>query len=127
VLTGVSLAVLAAVVGGATGLLVLAVAATALALARGLRPRRATAVPAPSGPGPDRTAIPSAVAALPVDPEDLTIRLRRLHEDHVERVNMALAEGREDLVRELSDSYMDQSLTLITSGGQRSPDHFHIQ
>jgi hypothetical protein len=39
---------------------------------------------------------------------------------------MALAEGREDLVQELSDSYMDQSLAAITGGGRRSPHSFHV-
>lgn len=45
----------------------------------------------------------------------LDARLRQLHLDHVEQVNMALSEGREDLVRQLSDSYLDQSLSLITA------------
>jgi hypothetical protein len=118
VLTGVSLAALTVVVGGTTGLLVLAVAATALGATAvlGLRARSAATLPARTGSATARTAFPSAVATDPVDPDDLTVRLRQLHDDHVEQVNMALAEGREDLVQELSDSYMDESLALITAG-----------
>lgn len=129
VLTSASLAVLTAVVGGPTGLLVLAVAATALGAAAvlGIRARSTTAPPAPARSRTARTVIPSTVPTGSVDAADLTDYLRRLHDDHVEQVNMAVAEGREDLVQELSDSYMDESLALITGGGRRSPDSFLIQ
>jgi hypothetical protein len=129
VLTSASLAVLTAVVGGPTGLLVLAVAATALGAAAvlGIRARSTTALPAPARSRTAPTVIPSTVPAGSVDAADLTDYLRRLHDDHVEQVNMAVAEGREDLVQELSDSYMDESLALITGGGRRSPDSFLIQ
>lgn len=49
--------------------------------------------------------------------EDLTAHLRRLHEAHVEKVNTALDEGREDLAAELADSYMDEALRAITAAG----------
>ena len=126
VLTSFSLAVLTAVVGGATGLLVLAVAATGLAAAAVLvrRASRGATSSAPARARIGRTVFPAAVAPASVDPEDLTASLRRLHDDHVEQVNMALAEGREDLVQELADSYMDESLALITATGRRSPEFF---
>jgi hypothetical protein len=57
-----------------------------------------------------------------VTPDELTERLRELYDDHVEQVNMALSEDREDLVQELSDSYMDQALHLITAGARPSSD-----
>ncbi len=128
VLTSLSLAVLMVVFGAATGLLVLAAAATALVAAAvlGLRAHSTATHPAPVRARASRIVIPSAVAPDSVDPEDLTGYLRRLHDDHVEQVNMALAEGREDLVQELSDSYMDQSLAAITGGGRRSPHSFHV-
>jgi hypothetical protein len=62
---------------------------------------------------------PAMTPAADVDPLaqiDLTERLRRLYDEHVEQLNMALAEDRLDLVQELSDSYMDQALRLITAG-----------
>jgi hypothetical protein len=67
------------------------------------------------------TAVPSAAAlavlgAVPAD-DVLTLRLRRLHDMHVEKVNQAVDEGREDLVRELSDAYADQALRAITAAG----------
>ncbi|HEY0401400.1 MAG TPA: hypothetical protein VGD09_05230 [Blastococcus sp.] len=128
VLTSVSLLVLAAVAGPTAALVTLSLAAITLAAAAllGRRARRAAATitPAPAG---IPMADPSTADAEAVTPDVLTERLRVLHDDHVEQVNMALAEGREDLAQELSDSYMDESLALITTGGRRSPDHFHIQ
>ena len=47
--------------------------------------------------------------------DELTQRLRALHDARVEEVNIALAEGREDLVRESSDRYTDAALLLLTS------------
>jgi flagellar motor component MotA len=55
-------------------------------------------------------------------PDELTQLLRRLYDDHVEQVNMALSEDREDLAQQLSDDYIDQALRLITAGAQASPD-----
>jgi hypothetical protein len=124
VLTSLSLAVLAVEVGTPAALLVLALAGTGLGAAAvlGLRARSA-AVPAPAGPG-TRTSVPIPVASEPTGSEDLTARLRQLHDDHVEMVNLAVSEGREDLVQELADSYTEQALGLMTGGGFRSPDHF---
>jgi hypothetical protein len=67
-----------------------------------------------------RNTAPSTVAvaapgAVPADV--LTLRLRRLHELHAEKVNQAIDEGREDLARELSDAYADQALRAITAAG----------
>jgi hypothetical protein len=126
VLTGASLALLAAVAGRTSGLLVLAVAAAALGATAvlGLR-ARAAAGPAATRRTPARSVLSSAVANESLDADDLTARLRRLHDDHVEQVNQAVGEGREDLVQELSDSYMNESLALITAGAHLSPEHFH--
>jgi hypothetical protein len=73
-------------------------------------------------PDPDGSVVTTPVSPADVPSEDLTERLRRLHDDHVEKVNMALGEDRDDLVQDLSDSYMDQALRLITAGGRPSPD-----
>jgi hypothetical protein len=81
----------------------------------------ALAAPAAGTPGPDAPGI-DAVAS-----DDLTERLRRLHDDHVEAVNMAIGEGREDLAQELSDSYMNQALGMITGGGSTTQDQFPLR
>jgi hypothetical protein len=122
VIAGACLAVLAVLSGG-TGLVALAVLTFGTAAVLGWRAGHGSPRPAPSRL---RTAPLTSLAAGPVEPEDLTARLRRLHDDHVEQVNMALAEDREDLVQELSDNYMDESLALITAAGRRSPDTFLI-
>jgi hypothetical protein len=124
VIAGVCLAVLA-VLSGQTGLLALAMVTAALGTAAvlGLRAGHGSPRPAPSRV---RTAPLPSPAAGSLEPEGLTARLRQLHDDHVEQVNMALAEDREDLVQELSDNYMDESLALITAAGRRSPDTFLI-
>jgi hypothetical protein len=69
-----------------------------------------TAAPAPTLP-----ALP-APGAADADVE-LTAQLRQLHDDHVERANAAVAEGREDLLQELSDSYVEQAMALMTGAG----------
>jgi hypothetical protein len=106
VLTSAALAAVAAVVGGTTGYVALALAVGALGVAAllGMRSRWVAATP-------DQE--PALDVLLDGDGE-LSARLRRLHDEHVEQVNLALDEGREDLVRELSDAYMDQALNLIT-------------
>jgi hypothetical protein len=125
VLTSALVPVLAAVAGLASGLLVLAFAASALGATAVLhrRARRDAAHPAASGPAPAWTA--QAVTSSSLVPDDLTSQLRRLHDDHVERVNQAVGEGRNDLAQELSDDYMDASLALITAG--ESSEQFHIR
>ena len=63
-------------------------------------------------------AEPGSIPAAPdvvLSEDELTGRLRALHDARVEEVNMALAEGREDLVRESSDRYTDAALVLLTS------------
>jgi hypothetical protein len=119
---GACLAVLAVLSGG-TGLVALAVVTLGTAAVLCRRAGHGSPRPAPSRL---RTAPLTSLAAGPVEPEDLTARLRQLHDDHVEQVNMALAEDREDLVQELSDNYMDESLALITAAGRRSTDTFLI-
>jgi hypothetical protein len=39
--------------------------------------------------------------------------LRKLHDEYVEAVNMAVAEGRDDLVEELVAAYPDAALRLV--------------
>jgi hypothetical protein len=106
-LTGVALAAATVVLGGAPGHLALALAVSALGAAAvvGMRSRRVSAAPAPT----------ASDGAVPGDAGELTARLQQLHDDHVEQVNLALEEGREDLVLALSDTYMDQALVLITA------------
>ncbi len=58
--------------------------------------------------------------SLPVHPDtlsadSLTDLLRALHDDYAEMTNMALAEGRDDLVQQLVDRYADEALALMTA------------
>lgn len=50
----------------------------------------------------------------PRDP-DLDARLSALHDLYVEKVNLAVAEDRWDLVRRLSDEYVDAALLVLTA------------
>ncbi|WP_374969240.1 hypothetical protein [Terrabacter sp. BE26] len=38
-----------------------------------------------------------------------------MHDDYVWKVNAAVGEGRDDLVRQFTDQYMDEALRLIAS------------
>lgn len=49
---------------------------------------------------------------------DLTGCLAELHVAYVERVNQAVAEGRDDLVRVLVEEYTDEALRAITGAGR---------
>jgi hypothetical protein len=124
VLMTVALAVLAFVADGAASLVfVLAVTALGTAGLLILHARSAAAAPVAT----TAAAPPVTAPAADVDPLaqiDLTERLRRLHDEHVEQLNMAVAEDRLDLVQELSDSYMDQALRLITAGA--SPESLAV-
>jgi hypothetical protein len=106
-LTSLLLAAVAAVAGGLPSHLMFALAISALAAAAvlGMRSRLVAATP-------DR----ASVVDVPLDRGDeLSARLRELHDDYVEQVNLALDEERHDLVQRLSDSYMDQALALMTT------------
>jgi hypothetical protein len=125
VLMTVALAVLAFVADGAASFVfVLAVTALGTAGLLILHARSAAAAPRQDAP----LAMPPTMApAADVDPLahiELTERLRQLYDEHVEQLNMALAEDRLDLVQELSDSYMDQALRLITAGA--SPEWLSV-
>lgn len=48
-----------------------------------------------------------------------TQRLRELHEFYVWQVNAAVAEGRDDLVAELADQYLEDAMAELTAS---SPD-----
>ena len=50
-------------------------------------------------------------------PSALGPYLTALHDDYVERVNAAVAEDREDLVRSLADAYADEALAAKVSAG----------
>jgi hypothetical protein len=52
---------------------------------------------------------------MPADPE-LTARLHELHDDYVWKVNSAVAEGREDLIRRLSDEYVEEAARILVEG-----------
>jgi len=51
---------------------------------------------------------------------DLVDVLAELHDSYVWDVNAALAEGRDDLVRDLSDGYFEHSVRLMI--GEQPPD-----
>ena len=54
---------------------------------------------------------------MPADPEQ-TARLRELHEEFAWKVNAAVAEGREDLIRRYSGEYLEQAVGLLA---EKSP------
>ena len=112
-LTAFGLAALATVAGHATGLALLGAATVVLGVAAVLVMRAQWHAALAPEPRAVAAPLPGAPA---VGDDELTGQLRRLHEAHVEKVNLALDEGREDLVRELADSYTDQALALLTRG-----------
>jgi hypothetical protein len=114
VLTAFCLAALTAVTGHAVGLALLLVATAVLGVAAALAMREHWAAAAPIEV---RAVSPAAPGTLPGDDDTLTGQLRRLHATHVEKVNLALDEGREDLARELADDYTDRALELLTRAG----------
>ena len=85
-----------------------------LAAALGLHPSCTSA-----GQRPPAARPASATdAALPhTAGDELTASLARLHDEHVEQVNAAVGEGREDLLQELSDSYVEEAMTLMAAAG----------
>ncbi len=52
---------------------------------------------------------------MPADPEQ-TARLRELHDDYAWKVNAAVAAGREDLIRHLSDEYVQEAVDILAEG-----------
>lgn len=53
-----------------------------------------------------------------ISADELTESLRALHDDYVEMINMAVAEGRDDSLQQLSDRYADEALALLTTGAR---------
>src|SRR4051812_46779537 len=49
-----------------------------------------------------------------------TQRLRELHEYYVWQVNAAVGEGRDDLVAELADQYLEDALAELTAASYRT-------
>jgi len=85
-----------------------------LGAASALGLRAATPATAPSA---DLSAVPAAAALDVVADGELTAQLARLHDEHVEQANAAVAEGREDLLQEISDSYVEQAMSVMTGAG----------
>jgi hypothetical protein len=103
--------VIAAVLPGAAGLAALAVAVLSLLAAAvfgvsaqwvALQAEGALIAPAVDG---------DAAAAA-----ELRLRLRRLREEHVARVDAALDAGQPEAARRLTDAYIDAALRAITDG-----------
>jgi len=44
---------------------------------------------------------------------DITTMIRELHDDYVEQVNLAIAEGRDDLVEALSAQFTQTATTAL--------------
>ena len=57
---------------------------------------------------------------MPVEP-DQARRLRELHETYVWKVNAAVGEGRDDLIRRLARDFTDEALRLITDDADNEP------
>jgi hypothetical protein len=51
-------------------------------------------------------------------PEELSGRLRDLHDAYVDKINRLVAQDREDLIQELTDAYTEEALALM--GGSAS-------
>jgi hypothetical protein len=51
--------------------------------------------------------------------DDVSRRLRDLHESYAERVNRLLEQGREDLAMEVADAYTDEAFRLIVASQRR--------
>jgi hypothetical protein len=54
-----------------------------------------------------------------VSADDLSRRLRDLHDAYVDRVNRLVAEDREDLALEAADAYTEEALELIVTSERR--------
>ena len=65
----------------------------------------------------DLSVFPTADALDVVADGELTAQLARLHDEHVELANEAVAEGRDDLLQGISDSYVEQAMALMTGAG----------
>jgi hypothetical protein len=51
--------------------------------------------------------------------DDISRRLRDLHESYADRVNRLLEEDREDLAMEVADAYTDEAFRLIVASERR--------
>jgi hypothetical protein len=54
-----------------------------------------------------------------VSADDISRRLRDLHDSYADRVNRLLEEGREDLALEVADAYTEEALRLIVASERR--------
>jgi N-formylglutamate amidohydrolase len=52
-------------------------------------------------------------------PDDISQRLRDLHESYADRVNRLLEEDRDDLAMEVADAYTDEAFRLIVASERR--------
>ena len=91
--------------------LVLVIAALAAAAVLAVRARWAA-----TAPGTDAAPVARPVVWSDdvVADDTLALQLRELHDFHIEQVNSAVAQGRMDLVADLSDSYAEEALALLT-------------
>ena len=101
--------------GPAAGLAALLAASAAL-LAAAVVGARAHWTAALAGEPAVAAPISSPLERVPGDV--LAVQLRALQQRATDKVSRALQAGREDLARELSDSYADDALQLITAAGQ---------
>jgi hypothetical protein len=116
VLTAFALAALTAVTGHTVAVCLLVAATAVLGVAAALAVLEHWAAAAPTEPAPlTATAVRAVRETVPDDDDSVNRQLRRLHAAHVEKVNLALDGGRDQLARELSDDYADQALALLTS------------
>jgi hypothetical protein len=109
----VVLAGCAATLGPTAGLAVLLAAAAAL-LAAAVVGARAQWTATLAG---EAAVAPTASPLERVPGDVLAVQLRGLQQRTADKVSRALHDGREDLARELSDSYADDALRAITAAG----------
>ena len=108
-LAGSILACAAIVLGPGPGAAWALAAAGALGVAAALHRRRRTTV-VTGRTAPEQVRYVSDL----LDPPAVDERLTRLRDHYVEQVNLCVAEGRDDLVRELSDAYVSEALQVMT-------------
>jgi hypothetical protein len=94
--------------------LVLVIAALATAAVLAVRARWAATAPGALAPVAAPVARPVVWSDDAVADDTLAMQLRELHDFHIEQVNTAVAQGRMDLVADLSDSYAEEALALLT-------------
>lgn len=116
VATALVLAVCAALLPQAAGVVFLALAVAALAAASALALRAGWR--AGDRPLGGDVVVRSAVQGELISEDALTEQLRLLNERYVEKVNEAIDHDRPELAQELSDAYADDALRLMAAAGR---------